>query len=295
MWIVFALLAPFFFAIVHVLDEYCVDHVLEKPWMGVVTSSLASIVLYLAFPFVLPWTDLSGITFEVVLLGFLVGVFIQTSQAFYFHALSFSDAGIVAAYWNLIPFILPIVSFFIFGQLLAPEEYLGIVLLIMASTLMCLLDYHQKTRFLTFALMFLAAVFQVIAYLIMGKIYHAADFFLVYFCVGSGIIFSGLVPLLFPKPRRAFKVALKKIHPAIKFFVWIEIANLLALASAQFAISLGDPSLVAAVETTVPAFVFLVSVYWIAATKVSNTAIWSKVPAKFLVIAIMALGVWLVS
>jgi len=37
-WLAFALVSPAFWAIVHVLDSYCVDKVFDRPWIGVITS-----------------------------------------------------------------------------------------------------------------------------------------------------------------------------------------------------------------------------------------------------------------
>ena len=42
MWLVFALLSPLFWAIVTVLDRHCVERIFDRPWMGVITSALAS-------------------------------------------------------------------------------------------------------------------------------------------------------------------------------------------------------------------------------------------------------------
>jgi hypothetical protein len=39
----YALLSPLLWAIVHLLDWYCVEQIFEKPWMGGIFSSLALI------------------------------------------------------------------------------------------------------------------------------------------------------------------------------------------------------------------------------------------------------------
>jgi uncharacterized membrane protein len=294
-WLFFALLAPLFFSIVHVLDEYCVDEVLEKPWMGVVTSAASSLVAYLAIPAFLPFVDWSTVSVQWILVGLAAGIAIQASQFFYFRALSFSEAGIVAAYWNLIPAILPLASFILFSQVLSLREYTGIAVLIFASTVMCLLDYHFETRNRTFALMTVASLMQVFAYLLMGRLYAEQDYFVSFYAVVTGIVVTGLLPLVANQPRKAFVSAFAKIKPQYKFFVLIEVANILALASAQMAIKLGDPSLVAAVETTVPAFTFLLSIPWLTHTNGSRTALWSNFYPKMAIVVLMAFGVWMLS
>lgn len=295
MWVFFALLAPSFWAVVHVLDEHCVDHVLEKPWMGVVTSALASIVVFISLPFFIFFIDFETLNIGLVLAAFFAGVLIQSSQAFYFHALAFSEAGIVAAYWNMVPAILPIVSFAFLGEILLTTQYLGIVILIFSSTIMCILDYHMKTRHHTFLLMLGAAVFQVIAYLIMDEVYHKMDYLITFYSVIFGIIITGIMPLAVNKIRMEFIKALVKIKPAAKFFIYIEISNLFALGSAQMAIKLGDASLVAAAETTMPAFTFFTAIFWLRHSQKSQVALWNNFIPKILTVVLMVIGVWLLT
>lgn len=295
MWIFFALAAPFFWALVHVLDEYCVDHVLEEPWMGVVTSSLASVIVYFMIPFVLPGIDWQSVQYHWLALAFFVGILIQLSQFFYFTALSYSEAGIVAAYWNFVPAFLPIVGYLVFKDILTTKEYIGILVLITASTSMCLLDFHHKTRSKTLVLMLAGSFFQVVAYTLMTPIYQHVDFYLAYLVIISGLIFCGALPLLVSRIRKSIFLTFKSKGKTTIFFLIIELANLAALGCAQMAIKLGDASLVAAVETTIPAFVFMLSILWIRRMKVSSEALFNNFALKMAIVGVMVLGVWLVS
>jgi drug/metabolite transporter (DMT)-like permease len=138
MWIQYALLSSFLWAIVHLLDEYCVDKIFSKPWLGVITSSSISVGIFLLIPFlnmtvVIPSWNILGICL-------IIGAIIQLSQLFYFRALDNSDSGTVAAYWNITPVLLPIVSYWLFGYLITGNNYLGIILLIIASIGLCSID-----------------------------------------------------------------------------------------------------------------------------------------------------------
>ena len=295
MWLIFALAAPFFWALVHVLDEYCIDNVLERPWMGVVTSSLASIVVYCFVPFLVPYPLWTQVETHWVLMAFGVGILIQLSQFFYFNALSYSEAGIVAAYWNFVPAFLPLVSFLVYSDVLSLREYLGIFILIIASTSMCLLDFHHKTRGVTLFLMLIASFFQVVAYTLMTDIYAHVNFFLAYTFIISGLIFCGIVPLVFKTVRKEIYTTFRGKSSTTAFFLLIELANLIALGCAQMAIKLGDASLVAAVETTIPAFVFLLSVAFVKSLNVAQDALFSSFTSKMMIVGVMIFGVWLVS
>jgi uncharacterized membrane protein len=61
------------------------------------------------------------------------------------------------------------------------------------------------------------------------------------------------------------------------------------------AVKLGDASLVSAVETTTPAFTFLLSVLWIKRMKSSQDALHNHIFLKILTILAMTIGVWFVS
>jgi uncharacterized membrane protein len=289
MWVVFSLSAAFFFALVHVLDEYCVDDVFEKPWFGVITSSMASIIVFQLIPFVAPFVDMTLPTLHVSILAFAAGVFIQTSQALYFKALSYSEAGTVAAYLNMIPAILPFAAFFALGIKISANEIVGMIILIFSSTIICLLDNNLSVRWKSFGLIFFVCLLQVFAYLIEEIIFETAAFFPVFLIITSGIIFTGLLPLFFKGVRRDLSKNSHKLLKLAKFFVVIEIVNLLALFSVQSGINLGIAPLVAAVETTVPAFTFILSVLlmWLLNKKIVIDKMHFKIP----VIALMAFGV----
>lgn len=299
MWLFYALLAPLLFAVVHVLDSYCVDEILEKPWMGVTTSAIASCTVFLIAPLILPFIEWEMPSLHLICIGILAGALIQISQIFYFRALANTEAGIVAAYWNLIPMLLPIASFILFREVFSMNQYVGIGILIIASTWMCLLDYYFKTRLNTFLLMLSASALQVASYLFMDVLYSSMHYFIGFLIITTGIIISGVIPLGFSNVRKVFRKNWHRIHPSLGIFFFIEIINLFALAAAQMSISLGNPSLVAAVETTMPAYTFLISALLISTTgnrkKYGDLIAWHHFPWKIVNIGLMAVGVWLLS
>jgi uncharacterized membrane protein len=131
MWIQYALFSSFLWAIVHILDEHCVDKIFSKPWLGVVTSSGIS----LGFLLLAPILNMNAIIphWNILFICLVTGAIIQLSQLFYFRALDNSDSGTVAAYWNLTPIILPIFSYWLFGYSITGNNYIGIVLLVNPS------------------------------------------------------------------------------------------------------------------------------------------------------------------
>lgn len=296
MWLVFALLAPLSFAIVHILDAHCVDNIFEKPWFGVITSSFASVIVLIMSLLMFPEVSLEKISMNDALLAFGSGFLIQISQIFYFQSLSYSEPGIISAYWNMIPSLLPVVSFFAFNTVLRLNEYLGIALLVIASVLMCLVDSNLQTRWKAFVLMLFASILQTILYLIQDELFTHNPFFEIYFYVILGIILCGLLPLLFKKTRISIRRNEQKLKSAFWLIMIIEFFYLLALGLAQKSVDLGNPSLVAAIETMLPAFTFLLSlVLLFVYPKFGDEKVFNKLWLKLILVLVMITGVILLS
>ncbi len=296
MWLAFALITPIFWSVVHIADSHCVDEILERPWMGITTSAVSSILVFLLIPFFYPFVSWQLPPPEIALLAIFAGMLIQISQALYFHALDHSEAGIVAAYWNMTPALLPIVGFFILHDVLTLYQYVGISLLVVSSVLLCLVDVNFHARWNTIILMAFASVFQVAALSLEKIVYEQTPFFLGFLLITFGLILVGLFPLLFVRVRRIFSRNMHKLRKAFVIFIGIEIANLFALASSQNAIRLGDPSLVAAVETTLPAYIFISSIILLFVyPKFGDPDTWHKLPQKLLIVIVMVCGVWLLA
>jgi drug/metabolite transporter (DMT)-like permease len=224
------------------------------------------------------------------------GILIQLSQALYFKALSFSEAGIVAAYWNLVPAFLPIVSYLALGTIFSGRELLGIIILVSTSVALCILDANFETRWKSFFLMTAAASLQVIAYIFEDVIFSKSAFFPAFFLITFGLIITGMIPLGYKKVRHTLRRNTKKLMPLIKFFLVIEIFNLIALFFAQKGIATGDAALVAAIETTMPAHAFLLSAVLVfALPSLSNRDVLYKLPQKLIAVGVMIVGVYFVS
>jgi drug/metabolite transporter (DMT)-like permease len=297
MWLLFALLSPFFWSIVHVLDRHCVEQIFARPWMGVITSSLASILVLVSMPFAFPFVVWELPSAEVVVLALVIGGLIQLSQVFYFQALEHSEAGIVAAYWNMTPALVPVATYFVLGKVLPGWQCIGIAILIVASVLFCLMDTSLRGGRHSFLLMLAASLLQTAALLIEKHVFDEITFFVGFLLITIGIIVSGSAPLLISRVRRVFFKNMATVRPAIPIILGIEVVNLIALFLSQRAVSLGDPSLVAAVESSIPAYTFLITLLLLAATKrrYGDKQVRHWIELKFFMVAVMVCGVWFVS
>jgi drug/metabolite transporter (DMT)-like permease len=264
--------------------------------MGVIASSVSSLATFLLVPFAtsfLTW-EVSG--WHIVGLAVLAGVLIQLSQVFYFQALEYSEAGIVAAYWNMTPILLPIASYLLFGQSLGFCHYLGMLGLVACSGCFCLLDQSLEGGWRSLFYMSVACCIQVGVILLEEYIFKHAPFFLAFLLVTGGIVISGFCPLLLSPVRKSFKNTLSSGKTAVAVIIGIEIINLSAIFCSQQAINQGISSLVAAVETTVPAYTFLLSILLLLLMpQYADPRVKCRLQLKLLLVSLMTIGVGILS
>jgi uncharacterized membrane protein len=290
-WIQYALFSSFLWAIVHILDEHCVDNIFSKPWLGVITSSGISAGIFLLVPFlnipiVIPQWD-------VLLICLFTGAIIQLSQVYYFRALDSSDSGTVAAYWNLTPTFLPVISYWLFGYLITGNNYIGISLLLVASIGLCVADKFES-KWDTLYLMSIAASIQTGVVLLEKYIFDRSDFFGAFLTITAGIFITGLFSLGMRSVRVSLVKDLPKIKAALPVFIIIELINWAALYTGQSAVKMGIPSLVSAIEASIPAFAFGISLFIAMLHRKIDNETKRKLPIKWAMVALMMVGVWLI-
>jgi drug/metabolite transporter (DMT)-like permease len=290
MWLILALSSSLVWAIVHILDEHCVDKIFSKPWVGVLTSSAISAGIFLLVPFsgqkiVIP-------SWEILAVCLLTGAVIQGSQYYYFLALDCSDCGTVSAYWNLTPTFLPVISYWLFGYVITGNNYVGIGMLVLGSVGLCLND-KLPDKWNTLYLMTIAASLQTIVVLLEKYIFDRTDFFGAFLAITVGTVAAGLSGFKSQEVRATFRANLPSIGKAWRVLVAIELLNWVALYLGQSAVKDGIPSLVSAIEASIPAFAFGLSM-GIAFLNRQFDAYRKGLGLKLSMIGLMMVGVWLI-
>jgi drug/metabolite transporter (DMT)-like permease len=290
MWLVLALSSSLVWAIVHILDEHCVDKIYSKPWIGVLTSSAISAGIFLLVPFsgqkiIIP-------SWEILAVCLLTGAVIQGSQYYYFLALDCSDCGTVSAYWNLTPTFLPVISYWLFGYVITGNNYVGIGLLILGSVGLCVND-RLPNKWDALYLMTIAASLQTIVVLLEKYIFDHTDFFGAFLAITVGTVAAGLSGFKSAAVRATFRANLPSIRQAWRVLVAIELLNWVALYLGQSAVKDGIPSLVSAIEASIPAFAFGLSM-GIAFLNRQFEVYRKGLGLKLAMIGLMMVGVWLI-
>jgi uncharacterized membrane protein len=290
MWLILALSSSLVWAIVHVLDEHCVDKIFSKPWIGVLTSSAISAGIFLLVPFsgqkvVVP-------SWGILAVCLLTGAVIQGSQYYYFLALDCSDCGTVSAYWNLTPTFLPVISYWLFGYVITGNNYVGIGMLILGSVGLCLND-RLPDKWDALYLMTIAASLQTVVVLLEKYIFDRTDFFGAFLAITVGTVGAGLSGFKSAEVRATFRANLPAIGRAWRVLVAIELLNWIALYLGQSAVKDGIPSLVSAIEASIPAFAFGLSM-GIAFLNRQFEVYRKGLGLKLAMIGLMMVGVWLI-
>ena len=260
------------------------------------TGAFSSLLILLPLGALSFWIGWQLPNAQIVAMALLAGILIQCSQLLYFYALNNTEAGIIAAYWNLVPVLVIILSFLFLREVLSPIHYIGIAMLIGASIAFCRLDSNLNTRWHSLFLMIIASAMQAILILIEDQVYQATTFLIGFGITTFGLILSGLVPILFRHTRRQLQQNLPILIPAAKLIIFIELINLLALSFSGRALDLGIPSFVSAVETTIPGYTFVLSILILAILPhFGDPKAYSKLPIKLSLVAAMSIGVFLLS
>jgi uncharacterized membrane protein len=262
-----------------------------KPWLGVITSSGISAGIFLLVPFlnmpiVIPQWD-------ILLICIFTGAVIQLSQVYYFRALDSSDSGTVSAYWNLTPTFLPVISYWLFGYIITGNNYIGIGLLLVASIGLCVIDKFES-KWDTLYLMSIAASLQTGVVLLEKYIFDRSQFFGAFLTVSMSICLTGLFSLGMKEVRVSLVKDLPKIKKALPIFIIIELVNWVALYTGQTAVKMGVPSLVSAIEASIPAFAFAISLTVMGLSRKIDAETRKKLPMKWAMVGLMMTGVWLI-
>jgi len=307
-WVFVAFLAPFFWALVNIIDIYFVSSVYEDEWDGILINSVFQALPWLLLVFGFVSFQYPG--FLASILAFLGGACLVVSFFFYFKTLFVSnDMVVVQALWNVSVPLVPFLAWILIGEQLAPVHYVGIALAFVGVTLFSL---HKKIRennfFRVFKIMMgavfffsLSMVLQVEAYRMMND-----DFWTGFLIFSAGASLVGLSLSLFdPKPMRERTLHIVEMSKTYFFvFFLAESLNLLGVLVSQRAIDLTPAvSFVAVIGSLTPVFVLLLSAMLLPILLLMNKSKAHQVyqdqlvavKTKILACCIIAVGIYLIS
>jgi hypothetical protein len=125
-------------------------------------------------------------------------------------------------------------------------------------------------------------------------IFDRSQFFGAFLSVSMSICLTGLFSLGMKEVRVSLVKDLPKIKKALPVFIIIELVNWVALYTGQTAVKMGVPSLVSAIEASIPAFAFAISLTVMGLSRKIDAETRKKLPMKWAMVGLMMTGVWLI-
>lgn len=260
-WFYLALLAPFFFAIVNLIDDNLIHHVYKGPYLGVIISGIFGSLPIVSLLFL----DTISASPLVVALAILAGFLTTVYYFFYFRALELESPSVVIAMFSLTPATVPIISYFLLGERLTYNQLIGFTIVLIASLALALVEIKgiRKIKFTSALIPVLvaAAIFDVIA-IISKYVFQNTNFYTgyMYFSLGMGIGgYYFLLILLFLKTRNIWSDIRRNSKKILGLLVIAEFIAIAAEFTQNLAISRGPVSLVKVVEGIQPIYVLLIA------------------------------------
>lgn len=304
-WLLVAFIAPFFWALVNIIDVYFVEEIYDNAYDGTVITGLSQIIVLLIVPFV-GFVVPDG---KTMILALLAGFFLVTAYFFYFKALFItSDATLLQILWNLLAIVVPILAFIFLRERLSAIQYFGIIVTFFGVLHLTIDKKIVEKRLKEVSLIMSGAIlFFSLMMILTREVYVHTSFLggITFFSLGAmiaGLFFYVLRSIKYGKGNLV-KIG-KKYY---KWFVLSEMLTLAGIMTSQRAIDLSPAvSFVAVIESIQPAFIVISSIVIYIILKnysganmdvirrIKNDQLVS-IGSKIFAIAVMAIGIYMIN
>ena len=272
-----AFLSPLFYALSVVIESFLSLAVFKKPIVMVFFVSLTNalfvpLVLFLGIP---TWP--SGESWAIYCLIAMIDICYLYP---YYKALKKTDTSIVSSLFSLGKIFVPVLSFMILQERLAFSQYVGFVIIILASAFLNKKNQDKFRLNQAFYLMFLSSFLLALRICIVKQVLKVDDNYINVLIYPN--LISGLIPftfLIFRQNRKDIGQRAISYRRRFKFFVVIEFLTFLAVSCSTIALSKLSPVISTAIEATEPLFVLTIAmcVNWAGLYQFrENTGFWKK-------------------
>lgn len=254
-WFVFALAGAGIGAVVQIIDMYLSeDDVFSHPIEPTVVSGVMQAMLRLSLPFVGFKLPSSGFMAGLAVFGGLLHI---ASLFFYFKVVfSFGDMSVISMLWNLLVAMVPILAFVLLGERLDALEYFGILLLFVGALTLSFSEGVDTGLLPAVSKYMLIAVFLMgLSMVCLKGVYEHSTYWSGYLFYNFGIVGGGILGYVFFLPKRSRHRFHRTFRSLFFFFLSIEFLQLAGEFCSNLATSLGQVSLVSAIESLQPVFI----------------------------------------
>ena len=294
-WFLFALLAPILWSFCNVMDKFLLEKHIKNAISYEIVITIFNTISIVILLFIAPIsTNLYGFLF-----GITIGLIGVIAVIFYNSSMIHEEASRVVPIVYLSSIFVPILAYIFLGEFFKLEKYLAIIFIVLGGALISYKRIAKKWRFssaIKFALIsaFLWAVTSVMSKYILGFI----DFFTLTVWQLVGYLIFGPLFLLSSKVRTNFLKDIRRFNKKITVLMIINtLIYLIGVLSFFFATSIGMISLVYAIVSTQPFFIFI---YMLIMSKIAPKIIKEKIDKSTIVLKLIAIfliiiGSWFIA
>jgi drug/metabolite transporter (DMT)-like permease len=257
-WFYLALLAPFLYAIVNLLDDNLLSFVYKSPYLATASAGLYGALPLLSRLFI----DAHALSLQLALLSVGAGILTIGYYFFYFKGLASDTPVVVIALFSLAPATIPFLAHFIVHERLTGGEIIGFILVLIASMGISVNNLRQLKFSKALLPVVIAVVFMDAISIMTKYAYQRASFYPVYLYFSAGMGIGGIFFLFlrYSENKRSLVEIRKRIKRLLPVFIAAELIGLSAELTLNLAISRGPVSLVKVIESTQPMFLLLITV-----------------------------------
>ena len=212
-WIYFALIAQGIWAICSLIDKFIISkgHI-KNPAVFIVLNGFTNLFLI----FLLPFVEFTSLNFTDFLIAVFAGATFAISVSFYYKAIQYDEISRVVMLYQITPVFVLFLSFFLIGEILTKNHFLGFLFLISAGLIVSYKKVEKMFRLSkAFYYMLVSAFFAALT-IVSGKyIYTVANFWGAFLWLRLTAICSVGV-LLIPSIRSQFVETFKKMDVKVK-------------------------------------------------------------------------------
>ena len=210
-WVYFVLISQGIWSVTSVIDKIVISRgYIKNPLVYIVLNGLTNVLLLFLLPFV-SFEPLNLFDFGVLLLS---GAMFTASVILYYRAVQYEEISRVAMLFQLAPVFVLILSYFVLGEKLTQNHFIGFLLLLSAGIIVSYKKIGAKLS-RAFYYMLASAVFAAVSFIAAKHIFNATGFWSAFLWLRlSG--FTSLFVLLSPSTRSQFAGTFKKMKNKAK-------------------------------------------------------------------------------
>ena len=292
-WVIFAFLAPIFWSVCNVIDKFLLEKHIRDPISYQILITFFNTISILIILLIAPIST----NFYGFLLGIIIGLLGVIAVIFYNQSMIYEEASRVVPLAYLSSIFVLILAYIFLGEVFNLEKYLGIISIFIGGIVISYKKIKKKwylSSAIKFILIsaFLWGVGSVISKYTLGFI----DFYALTVWQLLGYLIFGPLFLLSRKVRKSFLKDIRVFNKKIIILMTLNaLFYLIGVLSFYFAASIGMISLVYAITSTQPLFIFI---YMLMMTRLAPKIVKERVDKstislKIIAISLIILGSWL--